>query len=98
MADSEKELTHAEEDQCLPLPDARRLVDTVYVINAILQTGGNLSRSAEKLGIGRRTLYDLMERYGISCSEGSLTIELTPLLRYAEFQTPSLEDYMVENP
>ena len=52
-----------EQELLLSLSDVRMLLDIVQLINAILRNGGNLSRSAEDLGIGRRTLYDLMEKY-----------------------------------
>jgi DNA-binding NtrC family response regulator len=35
------------------------------IINAIEESGGNLTRSSEKLGISRATLYRKMERHGI---------------------------------
>ena len=77
----------------LPLSEAKELLDIVYLINSLLQNGGNLSRAAEEVGIARRTFYDLMEKYGISCSEGKLSIELTPLLDHVEIRAPCLEDY-----
>lgn len=93
MTSHETESTNVEHEECLPLPDARKLLDMVYVINAIIQSGGHISRAAEELGIGRRTMYDLMERYGVSCGDGKLMVELTPLLRHVELQMPCLEDY-----
>jgi hypothetical protein len=83
-----------------PLPnltEARELLDIVYLINAILQSSGNLSRAAENLGIGRRTLYDLMEKYKISCSDGNLSIQIKPILSFLEVQAPCLEDYLTQN-
>ena len=35
------------------------------IINTIEECGGNLSRSSEKLGISRATLYRKMEKHGI---------------------------------
>ncbi len=79
----------------IPLSEARELIDIVHLINMLIQNRGNLSRSAEELGIGRRTMYDLMEKYGISCSNGKLSIDLTPLLSHIQLQVPCLEDYLV---
>jgi DNA-binding NtrC family response regulator len=31
-----------------------------------MRTSGNVSRAAELLGVARPTLYDLMEKYGLS--------------------------------
>ncbi|MBM3211317.1 hypothetical protein FJZ33_03790 [Candidatus Poribacteria bacterium] len=78
----------------LSLIEARELLDIAYLINAILQSSGNLSRAAEKLGIGRRTLYDLMEKYNISCSDGKLSIQIKPTFNYMEVKIPSLEGYL----
>ena len=78
----------------LPLSDVKALLDIVQLINAILRNGGNLSRSAEDLGIGRRTLYDLMDRYNISYTDGKLSIELTPILNHVELRTPLIERYL----
>ena len=77
----------------LPLSEARELLDIVCLVNVLLQNVGNLSRAAEELGIARRTFYDLMEKYGISCSEGKLSIELTPPLGRLEVRAPCLGDY-----
>jgi DNA-binding NtrC family response regulator len=78
----------------IPLLEARDLVDTVYIFNALLRTGGNISQAAEQLGIGRSTIYDLMEKYGISYSENCLSIKITPLLEYVELRIPKLENTM----
>ena len=40
-----------------------------YLLHVMEVTGGNRSRAAEVLGINRRTLYRMVERFGIS-SEG----------------------------
>ncbi len=84
-----------EQELLLPLSDVRMFLDIVQLINAILRNGGNLSRSAEDLGIGRRTLYDLMEKYNISYTNGKLSIELTPVLSYVELRSPLLERYLI---
>jgi len=94
MRSNRTEESGIDQEQLLPLPEARELLDIVYIINALLQSGGNVSRAAEELGVGRRTIYDLMDKYGISCSDGKLSIELKPLLQHVEMKVPaSLEEY-----
>jgi transcriptional regulator of acetoin/glycerol metabolism len=39
------------------------------IITAIEESGGNLSRSSEKLGISRATLYRKMEKHGIKAGK-----------------------------
>jgi transcriptional regulator of acetoin/glycerol metabolism len=39
------------------------------IIIAIEESGGNLSRSSEKLGISRATLYRKMEKHGIQAGK-----------------------------
>ena len=85
-----------EKESLLPLSEARDLLDIVYLLNAFLRNGGNLSRAAEELGIGRRTAYALMRKHDISCAEGKLSIELTPLLRYVELRVPRFENYFID--
>ena len=93
MRRSSAKETDMSEQIPLPLSEARELLDIVFLVNSLLQNVGNLSRAAEELGIARRTFYDLMEKYGISCSEGTLSMKLTPLLGQLEVRVPSLEDY-----
>ena len=93
MTGNSIEETDVSKEMLSPLSEARELLDIVCLINSLLLNGGNLSRAAEELGVARRTFYDLMEKYGISFSEGRLTIELTPLLNHVELRVPSLEDY-----
>ena len=97
MENSETEATDERNGQLLPLSEARDLLDALYLINALIQSGGNLSRTAEELGIGRRTIYDLMEKHGISCTEGKLSIELRPFLSYVELRSPLLENYFIQD-
>jgi len=40
-----------------------------YVVNVIIQLGGNKKRAAQRLGMDRKTLYRKLERWGISPSE-----------------------------
>ena len=97
MRGNNTETNDVEQHPLLPLQDARDLLDILHLINALLQTGGNLSRAAEELGIGRRTLYDLMEKHGISCAGGTLSIELTPLFSYVELRVPLLDNYLTQD-
>ena len=94
MASKSYEIVDKEQKELLPLPEARELLDIVCLVNMLIRNLGNLSRSAEELGIGRRTLYDLMEKYGISCSNGTLSIELTQLLSHVRLDVPRLEGYL----
>lgn len=94
MENNDTEVTDAGREPLLPLSRARDLLDIVYVINALLHSSGNVTRAAEELEMGRTTLYDLMDKHGISCAEGKLIIELTPLLRHIEVQSPTLEKYL----
>lgn len=96
MGSNNIEVTDMEEEPLLLLSEARDLLDLVYLINALLQGGGNVTRAADELDYGRRTIYDLMEKYGILWAEGKLTIELTPLLRHLEVRAPCLEEYLTQ--
>ena len=95
MVENQVEKHDSSKEYIISLSEARELIDIVYLINMLIQNRGNLSRSAEELGIGRRTLYDLMEKYGISCSNGKLSINLTPLLYHIELNVPCLESHLI---
>ena len=41
------------------------LVEKKAIENALLHFGGNISKVAAALGIGRNTLYDKMKKHGI---------------------------------
>ena len=97
MRTSNTKETDVSKEMPLPLSEARELLDIICLVNSLLQNVGNLSRAAEELGIARRTFYDLMEKYGISCSEGKLSMELTPLLGQLEVRIPCLEDYRAQD-
>jgi DNA-binding NtrC family response regulator len=84
-----------EENPVLPLMESRDLLDIIYVVNALLKNDGNVTRAAKELDIGRRTIYDLMEKYGISCTDGELRIKLQPILRYTELRSPHVERYLL---
>jgi two-component system NtrC family response regulator len=55
-----------EQPEFLNLRDVRLRAETQALQQALALSGGNLSRAAELLGIARPTLYDLMERAGLS--------------------------------
>jgi two-component system response regulator HydG len=40
-----------------------------YVVNVIIQLGGNKKRAAQRLGMDRKTLYRKLERWGVSPTE-----------------------------
>jgi two-component system, NtrC family, response regulator len=43
----------------------RREAETGAIRNALAYADGNISRTAQLLGVTRPTLYDLLEKYGI---------------------------------
>lgn len=47
------------------LTEARRNTEEAKIREALLETGGNVSHAAEKLGVGRRTLQHMMKRHGL---------------------------------
>lgn len=47
-------------------------VNKLHVADAYQRFGGNKARTARALGIGRRTLYRLLEKYGIDVEDGSM--------------------------
>jgi two-component system NtrC family response regulator len=49
----------------LNLRVVRQNAETSAIRQALVRTGGNISRTAELLGVTRPTLYDLMAKYGI---------------------------------
>lgn len=52
--------------QAVTLKEAREDLEKELVLQAISRNGGNLSKAAADLGISRPTLYDLLEKHGIS--------------------------------
>jgi two-component system NtrC family response regulator len=53
----------------LNLREARSRAERQATLQAMQAAGGNLSRAADLLGVTRPTLYDLIERYGLSPPE-----------------------------
>ncbi len=53
----------------LNLREVRDAAERNATRQAIIHTGGNISRAAALLGVSRPTLYDLMERHGIDAEE-----------------------------
>jgi two-component system NtrC family response regulator len=49
----------------LNLRVVRQHAETNAIRQALIRTAGNISRTAELLGVTRPTLYDLMSKYGI---------------------------------
>jgi two-component system NtrC family response regulator len=49
----------------LNLRAVRQHAETEAINQALIRTGGNISRAAELLGVTRPTLYDLMRKYDI---------------------------------
>jgi DNA-binding NtrC family response regulator len=66
----------------LSLSEIRELLDILYIINVLLKNNGNVTHTAKELDIGRRTLYDLMEKYNISCNyiPRKMEVELKSIL------------------
>jgi two-component system NtrC family response regulator len=53
----------------------RQHAETNAIRQALVRTAGNISRTAELLGVTRPTLYDLMAKYGIRAEEAEQTLE-----------------------
>ncbi len=80
--------------QTLTLSEARDLLDIVCLVNALLHNEGNVSHAAEELDISRRTIYDLMDRHGISFTDGKICIKISPLLKHVELHARYIERYL----
>jgi len=50
----------------LTLKEAREQVERTVILEALAQHKHNLTRTAEKLGISRPTLYEMMDKLGIA--------------------------------
>jgi len=51
------------------LKEVRTRAERQAIRQALTITDGNISRTAELLGVSRPTLYDLMEKYGIRATQ-----------------------------
>jgi two-component system NtrC family response regulator len=49
----------------LSLHEVRAAAEKRAIENAMIQTSGNLTRTADLLGVSRPTLYDLLDKYGL---------------------------------
>ena len=54
------------EPESLNLREVRQRAESKAIRVALMRTYGNISRAAEQLGVTRPTLYDLMNKYGLS--------------------------------
>lgn len=54
------------EVELLNLREVRQHAESKAIRNALMKNFGNISRTAEQLGITRPTLYDLLNKYGLS--------------------------------
>ena len=64
--DLELEEAAASSTRTVTLKEAREEIEKELVLQALSRNGGNLSKTASDLGVSRPTLYDLLEKYGIS--------------------------------
>ena len=55
----------ADKKECVPLKDAREMLEKELILKAIMRNENNLTKAASDLGVSRPTLYDLMEKLGI---------------------------------
>jgi two-component system NtrC family response regulator len=55
-----------QQDESLNLREVRQRAESKAIRNALMKNFGNISRTAEQLGVTRPTLYDLLNKYGLS--------------------------------
>jgi two-component system, NtrC family, nitrogen regulation response regulator NtrX len=55
-------------DASIPLSEAREQFERDYILRALAEQGGNISRTAEVLGVERSNLYKKMKAFGIAPS------------------------------
>lgn len=65
-------LTVAENPPSLNLRVVRQNAETHAIRQALVRASGNISRTAELLGVTRPTLYDLMAKYGIRADDAEV--------------------------
>ena len=54
------------EVESLNLREVRQQAESKAIRNSLMKNFGNISRTAEQLGVTRPTLYDLLNKYGLS--------------------------------
>ena len=54
------------EIESLNLREVRQRAESKAIRTALMKNFGNISRAAEQLGVTRPTLYDLLNKYGLS--------------------------------
>jgi two-component system NtrC family response regulator len=59
----------------LNLRVVRQNAETHAIRQALIRANGNISRTAELLGITRPTLYDLMAKYSIRAEDGEVAAD-----------------------
>jgi len=62
----------------LNLRVVRQSAETHAIRQALVRAGGNISRTAELLGVTRPTLYDLMSKYGIRADDAEVPVPEQP--------------------
>jgi two-component system C4-dicarboxylate transport response regulator DctD len=48
-----------------PLDDALALVERQWIVQALQESGGNVAKAGERLGVARKTLHDRIRRLGL---------------------------------
>ena len=56
----------AQEQTSLNLREVRQRAESKAIRIVLMKNFGNISRAAEQLGVTRPTLYDLLNKYGLS--------------------------------
>jgi two-component system NtrC family response regulator len=60
-----------QERESLNLRSVRQIAETKAIRVALTKSYGNISKAAELLGVTRPTLYDLLNKYGLSADSYS---------------------------
>ncbi len=53
----------------VPLGEAKRWVERECIAKALAETGGNIARAAERLGMKRSRLSQIVKQYGLGTEE-----------------------------
>jgi two-component system C4-dicarboxylate transport response regulator DctD len=48
-----------------PLDEALAAVERLWIVQALQESGGNIARAGERLGLARKTLHDRIRRLGL---------------------------------